>query len=189
MAVGRVVGVRLSDETGEAAPAARRKRGVGMLAGAAALALLLGGGGFVAVYRGLVALPFLDSHGGAGGPDAAAATAHGGSDDPADAVHPGPEAAYVALDPLVLSLGPQSQSRHLKVTLVVETGIGRATEVEAAKPRIVDMLNVFLRAVDEHEFEMPRSMERLRAQMLRRAQLVAPEGAVLDLLVQEFVLN
>jgi len=31
-------------------------------------------------------------------------------------------------------------------------------------------------------------MERLRAQMLRRVKLVTPEGAVRDLLIQEFVL-
>jgi hypothetical protein len=32
-------------------------------------------------------------------------------------------------------------------------------------------------------------MLRLRAQMLRRVQLVAPAGTVRDVLIQEFVLN
>jgi flagellar FliL protein len=183
-----VVGVDLSGETGEAAPAAPRKRGAGLLIGAAVLALLLGGGGFFAVYSGLVELP-LPGLGKAPGEQAGAAEGHGSAGDPAGVGHPGPEVAYVALEPLVLSLGPDSASRHLKVSLVVETAAGREAEVEAARPRIVDMLNVFLRAVDAREFEIPRSMERLRAQMLRRVQLVAPEGAVLDVLVQEFVLN
>ena len=56
-------------------------------------------------------------------------------------------------------------------------------------PRINDVLNVYLRAVDERDFEVPRAMVRLRAQMLRRVQLVTPPGAVRDVLIQEFVLN
>ena len=82
----------------------------------------------------------------------------------------------------------EAMSEHLKITLVIEVGPGREAEVEAVKPRVIDILNGFLRAVDEREFHLPRSMERLRAQMLRRVQLVTPEGAVRDLLIQEFVL-
>jgi flagellar protein FliL len=56
-------------------------------------------------------------------------------------------------------------------------------------PRIVDVLNGYLRAVEVREFEDPAALVRLRAQMLRRVQIVTGEGRVRDLLVTEFVLN
>jgi flagellar FliL protein len=163
-------------ETGAGKPGGR------LLIAAGALALLLGGGGFYAVYSGIVALPFLeDGH----AAESAGPTGEAGAAARVE-FQPG---AYVTLDPLVISLGPQSKAAHLRVALVIEAEPGRQAEVEAVRPRVVDVLNVFLRAVDEREFAQPRSMERLRAQMLRRVRLVAPEGAVRDLLVQEFVLN
>ena len=57
-------------------------------------------------------------------------------------------------------------------------------------PRVLDVLNTYLRAVD---VKRPRGRRprcaRLRAQMLRRIQVVTGEGMVRDLLVTEFVLN
>ena len=171
------------DETGDQ-PA--RKGKSKLLLVAAVLALVAGGGGFYAVYSGLLVLPFI---GGGEGEREAATAGHGGeAGDQArapDSFEPG---AFVLLEPLIVALGPQSPSEHLKITLAVEVGPGREAEVEAVLPRVIDILNGFLRAVDEREFELPRSMERLRAQMLRRVKLVTPEGAVRDLLIQEFVL-
>lgn len=171
------------DPGAEAQPKRRSK----VLLLAVVAALLLGGGGFYVVYSRLIDLRFLGSGGGQAAHGETAA--ENGAGDLSEAHHPAAETAFVALDPLVISLGPQSPSRHLKVVLVVETPRDRSAEVDAVRPRIVDMLNVFLRAVDEREFELPQAMERLRAQMLRRVQLVSPEGAVLDLLIQEFLLN
>jgi flagellar FliL protein len=151
------------------------------------LALVAGGGGFYGVYSGLLYLPLLD----AGKlTQAAAGGGHGGEETGhaplASQFEPG---AFVHLDPLIISLGAQSRSEHLKVTLAVEVRPEDEEMVVAVKPRIIDVLNGFLRAVDEREFELPRSMERLRAQMLRRVRLVTPEGSVRDLLIQEFLLD
>jgi len=152
---------------------------------ACVLALVAGGGSFYAVFSGLLVLPFIG--GGEGKRDTAAG--HGGeTGDYAGSPYLLEPGVFIHLDPLVITLGPQSQSKHLKITLAIEIGPGREAEVEAVKPRVIDILNGFLRAVDEREFELPRSMERLRAQMLRRVMLVTPEGAVRDLLIQEFVL-
>ena len=57
------------------------------------------------------------------------------------------------------------------------------------KPRVMDVLNGFLRAVEVQELEDPAALIRLRAQMLRRIQIVVGEGRVNDLLIVEFVLN
>ena len=166
-------------------PAGERHGGWKLLAVASLLALAIGGGVFYGVRSGTLPLPVperwlgeLAGKGADGAPEAAAAATA--------AYSPG---AYVHLEPFVVSLGREASANHLKVSLVIEVTPGREGEVEAAKPRVLDVLNVFLRAVDERGFEVPRSMERLRAQMLRRVQLVSPEGAVRDVLIQEFVLN
>ena len=56
-------------------------------------------------------------------------------------------------------------------------------------PRIIDVLNTYLRAVSEDELGKPAALERLRAQMLRRIQVVTEQGQVKDLLITEFVLG
>ena len=56
-------------------------------------------------------------------------------------------------------------------------------------PRVLDVLNTYLRAVEVRDLEQPSSAARLRAQMLRRVQVVTGEGRVRDLLVTEFVMN
>lgn len=133
-----------------------------------------GGAGFYAVNSGLVAAPaMLSTH---------RAEAHGASDS-------WTAPSFVPLDPLTVSLGPDARARHLRVAVQLEVAPGSERAVAEVAPRVVDVLNTFLRAVDEREFEMPRAMARLRAQMLRRVQLVAPPGAVHDVLIQEFVLS
>ena len=62
-------------------------------------------------------------------------------------------------------------------------------EVVLLKPRILDVMNGYLRAVEVQELADPHALVRLRSQMLRRIQIVTGEGRVRDLLVTEFVLN
>ena len=173
----------MSEAAGNEGDGERKGRRSKLLPIAAILALLGGGGAFFAVYSGALVLPF------PAGKDAGVAgggEADGKDGEGSTSAEPG---AFVALEPLVVSLGPAARAEHLKVTLVLEVSPGAEGSVEAVRPRILDVLNVFLRAVDEREFELPRAMERLRAQMLRRVVLVTPPGTVRDLLVQEFVLR
>ena len=64
-----------------------------------------------------------------------------------------------------------------------------AAEVTLLLPRIVDVMNGYLRALDPKVMEDPAALVRIRAQMLRRIQIVTGEGRVRDLLITEFVLN
>jgi len=136
-----------------------------------ALALLLGGGGFYASWSGLIL-----------GADAHAASGEGQ-----------PESlqgiAFVPLETMVVSLDPASGSRHLRFSAQVEVVESAAADVALLAPRILDVLNSYLRAIDPAMIEDPQSMARLRAQMLRRIQLVTGDGRVRDLLITEFVLN
>lgn len=139
------------------------------------LALVLGGAGFYAAYSGLV------PEGGS--------TAHSDAED-AETPDPGSaKVAYVPIDPILVSLPRSEAPRHLRFRAEIETLPGQQESLIEIMPRILDVLNSYLRAVSTEDLERPTALIRLRAQMLRRIQLVAGERAVRDLLVTEFVLN
>ena len=138
------------------------------------LALAGGGGGFFAVQQGLI---------GGGKTDAAAV------DKPAEDAAKPLEIAYVAIDPLVISLPRAGGRDHLRFAAQLEVDPAYVAEVEAIKPRVVDVLNGYLRAVELADLEDPTALIRLRAQMLRRVQVVAGDGRIKDLLIMEFVLS
>lgn len=170
-----------SEAGGDAPPKKMRSK---LMLFAGSLALLAGGGGFLTVQAG-----FLDPILAMIGVERSATHSHDSASTPRREGGTASDAAYVFIDPIVISLGPQSRSKHLKVGLAIDVAPGREPDVTATLPRVVDTLQGFLRAVDERELDAPLSMDRLRAQMLRRVQLVTPAGAVRDLLIQEFVLN
>lgn len=133
-------------------------------------AVVLGAGGFFATYAGLVL------QGGGAEP----------GETPAGAL---PDIAFVPVTPVLVSLGPGSDAGHLRFTAQLEVANSHAGEVTMLLPRILDVLNGYLRAVSVAELEDPAALVRIRAQMLRRIQVVTGEGRVRDLLVTEFVLN
>lgn len=141
---------------------------IGLLA-----AILAGGGSFYATFAGLVLAP----------ESAVEATASSGEGDAL------PKVAYVEMDPLVISLDPTSHSRHLRFRAQLETPYQYADEVRSALPRVIDILNGYLRALEARDIEDSASLFRIRAQMLRRIQAVTGPGRVNDLLIMEFVLH
>ncbi len=100
-----------------------------------------------------------------------------------------PDISFVPVTPMVVSLGSNASSRHLRFTAELEVAKAYQPDVILLMPRILDVLNGYLRAVDAAQLEDPTALIRLRAQMLRRVQIVTGEGRVRDLLVTEFVLN
>ncbi len=135
------------------------------------LALLLGCGGFYATWAGLI-LGSRASHG-------------------ADGEEPGPlpDIAFVPIEPLTITLGAAVDNRHLRFASQLEVAAPHMADVTLLLPRIVDVMNGYLRALDPVQFDDPATLMRMRAQMLRRIQIVTGEGRVRDLLVTEFVLN
>jgi len=133
-------------------------------------ATLAGGAGFYATYAGLLLAA------------------------PVDEAHPAegdklPDIAFVPIDPVVISLGKGASSSHLRFTAQLEVEKAKGAEVTLLLPRILDVLNGYLRAVEVAQLEDPAALVRIRAQMLRRIQIVTGEGRVRDLLITEFVLN
>ncbi|MBY5971514.1 flagellar basal body-associated FliL family protein [Ferrimonas balearica] len=142
-----------------------------------ALVLALGGGGgaFFAIYSGMIL----------GSDEAEMAGAGGESATPFVA----PDVAFIPLDPMTISLGRASEGRHLRFTANIEVPSNQEDNVRKVLPRIVDVLNGYLRALRMEDLEDPATLVRIRAQMLRRIQVITGPDAVSDLLIVEFVLN
>lgn len=149
-----------------------RRKGISPPVLGLGLALALGGGGFYATFSGLVELDSLLP----------------ASRDPQSAV-PAGAFAYVPVEPITINLGHRGQARHLRFSAQLEVPPAQAAEVGHLVPRVLDVLNIYLRALETRELEDPAALIRLRAQMLRRIQIVAGPERVNDLLITEFVFN
>ncbi|MCG6903276.1 MAG: flagellar basal body-associated FliL family protein [Rhodobacter sp.] len=164
----------MADDDAEAEAGDPKKKSKKPLIFGAVLALVLGGAGFFAVYSGMILAPHAEGE-------------HATMDDAH--AQPLPSVAFVPIDPLVINLGRGSSNRHLKFRAELEVEPATQSEVAALLPRVTDVLNGYLRALNVAELEEPAALIKLRAQMLRRVQIVTGEGRVRDLLIMEFVLN
>ncbi|MCB1361993.1 MAG: flagellar basal body-associated FliL family protein [Rhodobacter sp.] len=159
------------------------------------LAVAGAAGGFYVAYSGMID-SLLARDGAAGSHDPApehgttaqADTGHGTGASAHGSVN-SDSVDFVPLDPITINMGPRGDSRHLRFSAQLEVPAGTEGDVQHLMPRIMDVLNIYLRALDPHELEEPAALLRLRAQMLRRVQIVTGPGAVNDLLVMEFVFN
>ena len=139
------------------------------------LALLGGGGGFYAASNGLI-------FGGADSDSSGHSAVPAGTHDPLSV-------SYVPIDPLIISISNGGHNSHLRFSAQLEVVPEYQHDVELLLPRVTDVLNGYLRAVELEDLTAPAALTVLRGQMLRRVQLVVGEGRVLDLLVMEFIVN
>lgn len=136
-------------------------------------AALCGGGAFYTVYSGHLFKAENDD------------TADKASQSVADL----PEIAFVQLAPLLVTLSQGQQIQQLRFEGYLEVNPEHAEEVDALMPRIMDVLNGYLRAIEAHDITEPAAMLRIRGQMLRRIQIVTGEGRVRDLLITTFLVT
>lgn len=94
--------------------------------------------------------------------------------------------AFVPIEPMIISMGKQAKYQ-LRFNAQLEVVPENSEQVINLMPRILDVLNSYLRAVDVEELADPAALIDIRAQMLRRVQLVTGKGQVNDLLITEFV--
>ncbi|KAA2315583.1 flagellar basal body protein FliL [Pseudooceanicola sediminis] len=164
----------MSEETTDTEEEPKKRSKLPLILGVV-LALVGGGGSFFAIYSGMIL----------GGDDAQAEAA---AETPTE-VFVAPDVAFVALEPMVISFGPASENRHLRFTASLEVPSGQQGAVETVRPRVMDVLNNYLRALRMADFEDPAALVRIRAQMLRRIQVITGPDAVRDLLIVEFVMS
>ena len=160
-------------ETDEGATSKKRSRRAVVLS--FLLAMIAGGGSFAAVYAGFIPVP-----GRGPAPEVAAPLNTGGEP---------PDVDFLPIDPLVISLNGEGRGGHLRFKGQLEVRSDASSDVQKLMPRVVDVLNTYLRALEVGDLMDSGALVRLRSQMLRRIQIVTGANAVNDLLVMEFVLN
>lgn len=161
----------MSDSTESAGDDGRRRPGRALAIGLV-LALAAGGAGFYLAWSGRLAAP-----GEAWGKGAEAA---GGQEV---------SVAFVAVDPVDVAFGPPAGNRRFRFTCALEVLEGDAGGVALLMPRVRDVLNSYLNALTPEDVEDPAAIMRIRAQLLRRIQIVTGANRVRDLLVTEFILT
>ena len=164
----------MTDETVDTEDAPKKASKLPLIIGLV-LALAGGGGGFFAVYSGMIL-----------GHDSAEVVEESTHAEDIEAL---PDVGYVGLDPFVVSLTEGGGADYLRFRAQLEVPSDHQEEVERVLPRVVDVLNGYLRALSTADIESPDALVKLRSQMLRRVQIVTGPERVSDLLVMEFVLN
>jgi flagellar FliL protein len=161
----------MSDTDAQADETPQKKSKLPLIIGAV-LALAGGGGGFYATWSGLLLAPESEE---------------AKADEPE--VEKGPDVAFVPVDPLTISLGEDQGAQYLRFRAELEVPAAYKEDVSNLLPRVSDVFNSYLRALDPSDLEDRAALTRLRGQMLRRVQVVVGQDRVNDLLVMEFVLN
>jgi flagellar protein FliL len=162
----------VTDETTKSPKSGKTPMIVGVI-----LAIAGAVGGFFAVQKGVV--PMILSS----------------KDQPAEhaqnamEIHNTADIAFVPVDPIIISLTGNGPVQHLRFRAQLEVEEAYASDVTLLLPRVVDVLNGYLRALELDDLQSPMALTRLRGQMLRRVQIVVGKDRVRDLLIMEFVLN
>ncbi len=152
------------------------KGGKGPLLIGLVLALVGAGGGFFAVSSGFLPL-------------GSKAETHEVHSDHVEDVTLTDDIEFIEVPSMVISFTSGGRRQLLRFAAELEVSKAYKQDVEILLPRIVDVLNGYLRALEVSDIDDPMALTRLRAQMLRRIQIVTGRDMVRDLLVMEFVLN
>jgi flagellar FliL protein len=162
-----------SGETLDAAPP-RRRRGKKLLF-LGIFVLLLAGGGFAAWQF----VPGLLSK-------TRTAAGHAEPAEPAAATKP----IFIDLPEMALTLPNNGHPRQMRIKLSIELAKG-TTEKGAADsltPRVYDALLTYLRTLRDGEIDGGLGLDRLRADLFRRMDLVMGPGVLRDVLITSLVL-
>lgn len=189
-----------SAEGEEGAPAKKKKLPLLFIAIPAAV-VLLGGGGAAAFFmmqpkaaaaEGEHAAPAAD-HGKAapkkGGDHGAAAE---GGDPSLGVIAAGPDGVtfYTLPDMIVNIQGAEGRPTYLKLKLTLEMkDAALASHLQAEAPRMQDMFQSFLRELRPEDLAGSAGTFQLRAEILRRVNLIAAPGKVDAVLIEEMLVQ
>ncbi|MQY41972.1 flagellar basal body protein FliL [Epibacterium sp. SM1969] len=152
----------------------------------AVLGLAGAGGGFFAAQSGLLPFGQSDAH---AEEDAHMAEVAPEGVDTGESAEEIANLAFIDMEPIVISLRKASGLNHLRFRAQLEVSLEHQVEVEKVLPRVVDVLNSYLRALEVEDLTDPLALPKLRSQMLRRINIATGQGRVRDLLIMDFVLN
>ena len=121
---------------------------------------------------------------------------HGGGDGPADpalgVIAEGPDGVtfFTLPDMLVNIQSPDGRPTYLKLKLTLETkDAAVAEQLQAEMPRMQDMFQGFLRELRPEDLAGSAGTFQLRAEILRRVNLIAAPGKVDAVLVEEMLVQ
>ena len=97
--------------------------------------------------------------------------------------------SFVPIPVTTLTLTGSDEFKLLRIMAELEVHPDAASAVADLMPRILDVMNGYLRALDTSELVAPYALQDIRRQLLRRVQIVTGPNVVNDLLVTEFLLN
>jgi len=100
-------------------------------------------------------------------------------------------ASFYDLGSLTVNVkGSGRQPRFLKISIILELGGNQETDkIEAAKPRIIDHFQTYLREVRQEDIYGSAGLYRLRLELLSRVRSAAPDVDVRDVLFQEILMQ
>jgi flagellar FliL protein len=194
-------------EGGEGADAAPKKKKIPLLFIAIPAAVLVLGGGGAAAFFMLQPKPAAaEAEGGEHG-EAKADAGHGeekkkggdhgggaeGEVDPSmGVIAEGPDGItfFTLPDMLVNIQGPEGRPTYLKLKLTLETKDAHvAQQLQSEMPRLQDMFQGFLRELRPEDLAGSAGSFQLRAEILRRVNLVAAPGKVDAVLIEEMLVQ
>ncbi|QIE40857.1 flagellar basal body protein FliL [Rhodobacteraceae bacterium SC52] len=161
----------MTDQSQDAPAASRKPLVLGVLGAA-----ILGGAGFFLSSTGLIPNPL----GGEGSDDL---------EGHRPSLQASSEIAFVPIEPLMISLTRTNPIRQLRLEAELEVSSEYEKDVAAMMPKILDVMNTYLRAIDLADIENPAVLLRTRMQLLRRIQVTVGEGKVKSLLITKFLIS
>ncbi len=173
----------MTDATAEGAETPAKSGKAGLIIGVV-LALAGAAGGYYLTTSGLLPIGsggHADAPSDTHGEKADTQSGHGSATDLSDV-------GFVDLPPVIVAVNID-ESRHLKFHAQLEVAAGHVREVEQMTPRIMDVMNSYLRAIDLSDLEDSMALVRIRGHLQRRIGMVVGPERVRDVLVMEFVLN
>ena len=99
--------------------------------------------------------------------------------------------AFIELPDMSVTLPNGGHARQLRIRLALElTRTGpQPPSAEILTPRVYDALLTYLRTLSDAEVDSPLALDRIRADLYRRMDLVVGPGVVRDVLITSLVLG
>lgn len=107
----------------------------------------------------------------------------------------GAKAAYFKLPAFLVDLAPDQNGRTAFLKIRASISLGdedantTAEHIEALQPAVNERLTFFLRELRPEDFESSDGMERVKAEMLRRINLVIAPVRANDVVIEELVIQ
>lgn len=143
-----------------------------------ALAIALGSGGFFSIKSGM--FPGFGKKAAVESKEQTAYDSHAPSAN---------DVAFVPIPEVTVSLGSRHANRHLFFLANIEVPKKYEDEITHLIPRILDVFNSYLQAIEPADMEAANALFTIRAHLLRRVQIIVGNEKINDLLVLKFVLK